>query len=77
MHFNRSENWTVVKGIAEVTIGRTVSRLKKGESCSIKKKQKHSLRNPGKVDLVLIEVQDGNYLGEDDIIRFSDKYGRE
>ena len=77
MHSNRSENWTVVKGVAEVTIGNSTSKLKKGESCNIQKKQKHSLRNPGKRDLVLIEVQNGNYLGEDDIIRFNDKYGRE
>jgi len=77
MHFNRSENWTVVRGVAEVTIGNSISKLKEGESCRIKKKQKHSLRNPGKSDLVLIEVQNGNYLGEDDIIRFNDKYGRE
>ena len=76
MHSNRSENWTVVKGVAEVTIGNKINRLKVGESCHIKKKQKHSLRNPGKKDLVLIEVQNGNYLGEDDIIRFNDKYGR-
>ena len=77
MHSNRSENWTVVKGLAEVTIGNSVKKLKEGESCHIKKKQKHSLRNPGKDDLVLIEVQNGNYLGEDDIIRFNDIYGRE
>ena len=77
MHFNRSENWTVVEGVAEVTIGNTVSKLKTGESCRIKKKQKHSLKNPGRKDLVLVEVQTGDYLGEDDIIRFSDKYGRE
>ena len=76
MHSNRSENWTVVKGLAEVTIGNSVTKLKEGESCHIKKKQKHSLRNPGKDDLVLIEVQNGNYLGEDDIIRFNDIYGR-
>lgn len=77
MHLNRSENWTVVRGVAEVTIGNSITKLKEGESCRIKKKQKHSLRNPGKTDLVLIEVQNGNYLGEDDIIRFNDKYGRE
>ncbi len=77
MHSNRSENWTVVKGVAEVTIGNSITKLKEGESCYIKKKQKHSLRNPGNTDLVLIEVQNGSYLGEDDIVRFKDKYGRE
>ncbi len=76
-HKFRSEHWTVVKGTAIVTIGRTQKTLKVGESVFIKVGEKHRLENCGQELLEIIEVQTGEYLGEDDIIRFSDDYGRE
>ena len=75
-HFHRSEHWVVVKGTAEVTVGDTVKLLQENESTYIPAGTTHRLANPGKVGLELIEVQCGAYLGEDDIVRLDDKYGR-
>ena len=76
MHHHRAEHWIVVKGIAEVTNGEKVIRLKENESTYIPQGQTHRLANPGKEPLEIIEVQSGSYLGEDDIVRFEDTYGR-
>ena len=76
-HHHRSEHWVVVTGTAEVTIGDNVSLLQENESTYIPAGTPHRLANPGKVPLHLIEVQCGPYLGEDDIIRIEDEYGRE
>lgn len=75
-HVHRSEHWIVVAGTAEVTIGETVSLVTENQSVYIPVGDKHRLENPGKVDLHLIEVQTGSYLGEDDIIRYEDRYAR-
>jgi mannose-1-phosphate guanylyltransferase/mannose-6-phosphate isomerase len=75
-HFHRSEHWVVVQGTAEVTVGDTVSLLQENQSTYIPAGTTHRLANPGKVPLELIEVQCGAYLGEDDIVRFDDQYGR-
>ena len=71
-HKHRSEHWTVVSGEATVTVGQTVSRLRRGESVDIRLGDRHRLENLGESDLELIEVQLGDYLGEDDIIRYDD-----
>jgi mannose-1-phosphate guanylyltransferase/mannose-6-phosphate isomerase len=76
MHLHRSEHWVVVRGSAEVTIGDTVSLLQENQSTYIPAGTKHRLSNPGKVPVELVEVQCGPYLGEDDIERFDDEYGR-
>ena len=76
MHHHRSEHWIVVEGKAKIEIDDKVSFLKKNESAYIPLGSKHRLSNPGLTPLILIEVQSGNYLGEDDIIRFEDNYGR-
>ena len=76
MHYHRSEHWIVVSGTAEVTIGEEVKMVRAGESVFIPKTVKHRLANPGKMPLEIIEVQNGDYLGEDDIVRFDDVYGR-
>ncbi len=76
MHHHRAEHWIVVKGIAEVTNGEKVIRLKENESTYIPQGEKHRLSNPGTEPLEIIEVQSGNYLGEDDIVRFEDIYQR-
>ncbi len=76
MHHHRSEHWIVVKGVAKVTNGDTVKLVHENESTFVPKSTKHRLENPGKVPLELIEVQNGEYVGEDDIIRFEDQYGR-
>ncbi|ABK43432.1 mannose-6-phosphate isomerase, type 2 / mannose-1-phosphate guanylyltransferase (GDP) [Magnetococcus marinus MC-1] len=76
MHHHRSEHWVVVKGTALVTRGDTEILLKENESTYIPLGVKHSLANPGKIPLEIIEVQSGPYLGEDDIIRFEDIYAR-
>ena len=75
-HIHRSEHWVVVRGAAEVTVGETVSILQENESTFIPAGEKHRLANPGKVPLELVEIQCGTYLGEDDIERFEDEYGR-
>jgi mannose-1-phosphate guanylyltransferase/mannose-6-phosphate isomerase len=76
MHHHRSEHWIVVQGTATVTCGETVSVVHENESTYIPIGSKHRLANPGKIPLHLIEVQVGSYLGEDDIVRFQDAYGR-
>ena len=76
LHKKRSEHWTVVSGSAEVKIDNNVSILKKNQSTYIPKNCKHRLSNPNNSILTLIEIQNGEYLGEDDIIRFEDNYGR-
>lgn len=76
MHHHRAEHWIVVKGIAEVTNGERVIRLKENESTYIPQGAKHRLSNPGIKPLEIIEVQSGSYLGEDDIVRFEDVYQR-
>ena len=75
-HHHRSEHWVVVSGTAEVTIGDDVRLLQENESTYIPAGTAHRLANPGKVSLHLIEVQCGPYLGEDDIVRLADEYGR-
>ena len=76
MHKHRSEHWVVVEGSAKVQVNDDVKILSKNESVYIPIESKHRLTNPSKVPLILIEVQTGDYLGEDDIIRFDDIYGR-
>ena len=76
MHHHRSEHWVVVSGTAQVTNGERTLILRTNESTYIPAGNKHRLENPGLMDLVIIEVQSGEYLGEDDIVRFKDVYGR-
>lgn len=76
MHHHRSEHWIVVNGIAEVTKGDDVFSIRANESTYIPQGVKHRLTNRGTTNLELIEVQSGTYLGEDDIVRFEDVYGR-
>jgi mannose-1-phosphate guanylyltransferase/mannose-6-phosphate isomerase len=76
MHYHRSEHWVVVSGTAKVINGEQELLVQTNESTYIPAGHKHRLENPGIVDLVMIEVQSGNYLGEDDIVRFEDRYGR-
>lgn len=75
-HYHRSEHWVVVKGIAKVTIGENEMYVHENESIFVPKSQSHRLENPGKVPLELIEVQVGEYVGEDDIVRLQDDYAR-
>ncbi|HYG44138.1 MAG TPA: mannose-1-phosphate guanylyltransferase/mannose-6-phosphate isomerase [Bordetella sp.] len=76
MHYHRSEHWIVVDGMARVVNGDQEMLVASNESTFIPAGHKHRLENPGKVELVLIEVQSGTYLAEDDIVRFQDIYGR-
>ncbi len=76
MHHHRAEHWIVVSGTAKVTNGDNEILLTENQSTYIPIGVIHALENPGKVDLELIEVQSGSYLGEDDIVRFEDRYGR-
>ena len=76
MHYHRSEHWIVVGGTAKVTIGDTEQMLHENESVFIPQTTKHRLENPEKILLEIIELQSGSYLGEDDIVRFEDIYGR-
>jgi mannose-1-phosphate guanylyltransferase/mannose-6-phosphate isomerase len=76
-HFHRSEHWVVVQGTAEVTVNEDVRIVHENESMYIPIGSVHRLANPGKIPLELIEVQVGSYLGEDDIVRFDDVYGRQ
>jgi mannose-1-phosphate guanylyltransferase/mannose-6-phosphate isomerase len=75
-HFHRSEHWVVVKGTAEVTVNNEVRSVHENESMYIPIGSIHRLANPGRIPLELIEVQVGSYLGEDDIVRLDDVYGR-
>lgn len=76
MHHHRSEHWIVVNGMAKIVNGNQEFLVNTNESAYIPAGHKHRLENPGVVDLVMIEVQSGEYLGEDDIVRFEDVYGR-
>ncbi len=76
LHHHRSEHWIVVRGMAKVTIDGVEKFVRSGESIFFREGQKHRLENPGKMLLEIIEVQMGQYLEEDDIIRFDDEYGR-
>jgi mannose-1-phosphate guanylyltransferase / mannose-6-phosphate isomerase len=76
MHYYRSEHWIVVCGIAKVTSGKGELLIHKNESTFIPAGLMHRVENPGLLELVMIEIQSGEYLGEDDIVRFEDKYGR-
>jgi mannose-1-phosphate guanylyltransferase/mannose-6-phosphate isomerase len=75
-HHHRAEHWVVVRGTARVTIGDEVRLVSENESVYVPLGQRHRLENPGKLEMVLIEVQTGSYLGEDDIIRHDDAYAR-
>ena len=75
-HRHRAEHWIVVKGTAKVTKGSEVFLLIENQSTYIPLGETHSLENPGKIPLEIIEVQSGEYLGEDDIVRHEDSYGR-
>ena len=76
LHYHRSEHWIIVKGTAKVTLNGKASLVHENESTYVPKSTEHRLENPGKVPLEMIEVQNGEYVGEDDIVRFSDIYGR-
>ncbi|WP_019555773.1 mannose-1-phosphate guanylyltransferase/mannose-6-phosphate isomerase [Thiomicrorhabdus arctica] len=75
-HFHRNEHWIVVSGTATVTVGEKISLVRPNESTYIQMGEVHRLENQGKIDLVMIEVQVGEYTGEDDIVRIEDVYGR-
>ena len=77
MHHHRTEHWVVVSGVAQVTKGESTFLLSENESTYIPIGIKHALENPGESLLEIIEIQSGSYLGEDDIVRFEDRYGRE
>ncbi len=76
MHHHRAEHWIVVKGTAEITCGEKTILLSENQSTYIPLGETHRLANPGTIPLEIIEVQSGSYLGEDDIVRFEDNYGR-
>jgi mannose-1-phosphate guanylyltransferase / mannose-6-phosphate isomerase len=76
LHHHRSEHWVVVSGTAKVTVGENTELLSANESTYIPIGETHRLENPGKIDLAMIEVQCGDYVGEDDIVRLTDVYGR-
>jgi mannose-1-phosphate guanylyltransferase len=76
MHYHRAEHWVVVSGTAKVTVNGESQLISENQSTYIPVGAVHCLENPGKVDLELIEVQSGAYLGEDDIVRLEDRYGR-
>lgn len=77
MHTRRSEHWVVIEGRARVTNGEIVTELQANESTYIQQGHRHRLENPGTGPLQIIEIQSGDYLGEDDIVRYDDAYGRE
>jgi len=76
-HFHRAEHWVVVSGTALVTYDQTTRLVRENESVYLPLGCVHRLENPGRIPLTLIEVQSGSYLGEDDIVRLEDNYGRE
>ena len=76
MHHHRSEHWIVVSGTAKVTCGEKEEILFSNQSTYVPQCTSHRLANPGVIPLILIEVQNGEYLGEDDIVRFQDDYAR-
>jgi mannose-1-phosphate guanylyltransferase len=75
-HFHRSEHWVVVSGTAQVQVGDSIYLVRPNESTYIKVGQIHRLSNPGKIPVVLIETQVGEYINEDDIVRLEDDYKR-
>jgi mannose-1-phosphate guanylyltransferase/mannose-1-phosphate guanylyltransferase/mannose-6-phosphate isomerase len=75
-HHHRAEHWVVVRGTAQVTRGDDVITLAENQSTFIPQGVVHRLENPGRIPLEVVEVQSGSYLGEDDIVRFEDNYGR-
>jgi mannose-1-phosphate guanylyltransferase/mannose-6-phosphate isomerase len=75
-HHHRAEHWVVVKGTAKIVRGEDVLLLSENQSTYIPLGVVHRLENPGCIDLELVEIQSGSYLGEDDIVRFEDNYGR-
>jgi mannose-6-phosphate isomerase-like protein (cupin superfamily) len=75
-HEHRAENWVVVQGQALVTHGEATVKLEKRQAVFIPERTKHRMENPGREELVFIEVQTGTYLGEDDIIRYQDDFDR-
>jgi mannose-1-phosphate guanylyltransferase/mannose-6-phosphate isomerase len=77
MHYHRSEHWVVISGTAKIVNGEQEIFLEENQSTYIPKTHRHRLENPGKVPLQIIEIQSGPYLGEDDIVRFADVYGRD
>jgi mannose-1-phosphate guanylyltransferase / mannose-6-phosphate isomerase len=76
LHHHRAEHWVIVRGTAQVTLGNDIRMVHENESIYIPDGAQHRLENPGKIDLELIEVQTGSYLGEDDIVRLEDDYHR-
>jgi mannose-1-phosphate guanylyltransferase/mannose-6-phosphate isomerase len=76
IHYHRSEHWVVVEGTAKVTRGEEILLIHENESIYLPMGIKHRVENPGKIPLHFIEVQSGSYLGEDDIVRIEDDYGR-
>lgn len=77
LHHHRSEHWIVIKGTAEVQIGDTIHMLHENQSVFVPQSTKHYMSNPGKIPLEIIEVQNGSYLAEDDIVRFEELYGKD
>ena len=76
MHHHRAEHWIVVSGTARITKGDETMLLSEDQSTYIPLGTVHRLENPGRIDLEMVEVQSGSYLGEDDIVRMEDVYGR-
>jgi mannose-1-phosphate guanylyltransferase len=76
-HYHRAEHWVVVSGSAKVTNGEDTYLLKENESTFIPIGTTHALENPGETPLEIVEIQSGSYLGEDDIVRLEDRYGRD
>ena len=76
MHHHRSEHWVVVNGRAKVEVDNKTDFLSENQSIYIPLGTKHRLSNPGKIPLKIIEIQSGSYVGEDDIVRYDDVYGR-
>ena len=76
MHHHRAEHWVIVSGTAEITNGNETRLFTENQSTYIPLGTRHRLKNPGVIPLILIEIQSGSYLGEDDIVRFDDEYGR-
>ena len=77
MHHHRAEHWIVVQGTARVSCGEKTFLLSENESTFVPIGATHRIENPGKVELHIVEVRSGTYLGEDDIVRYEDHYGRE
>lgn len=75
-HFKRSEVWTIVQGSGELKLNDSIISVKKGNTYHIEKEEKHQIKNTGTEDLIFIEIQLGEYFGEDDIVRIEDNYGR-